>query len=251
MALDVTLLTSGIAGAVVISVFSSDFPDVSGFLMPRTVDATAVTFTEPDELIPRTSISRQSASGSQQNSPTCNRPIIHVGAKVNRFLNKTTTFVDKLKQKPLVGKISELVKNAQEKIEHFQMRVFNALRINCLIPKMIRPFKPILEFFRCKFGLDADEFMEAAQCNEVRCEESLEDKIITHDRGPVLMNTMDLDVRTLSDCFGDMKEVKYGARVLAKIVRDKSCDDPEYQEICQELIDDNRVIMEENCKTTE
>ena len=231
------------------SVFSSDLADISGFLIPRTVDATAVTFSEPDETVPRTSISRQYNMDNQNRRPTCNRPIIHLGTKIGRFQNKTNLAIDNIKKKPFLQKISEIVEDTQQKIERFQMRVFDFLRINCLVPKVIRPFKPILDYFRCKFGLDTDQFMEAAACNEVKCEESLEDKIITNDRGPVPMNTMDLGAQTLSDCFQDMKEVRYGARVLAKIVRDKSCDDPKYQDICQELMDDDRVIMEEICKT--
>ena len=233
------------------SVFSSDLADISGFLIPRTVDATAVTFSEPDETVPRTSISRQYGMDNQNRRPTCNRPIIHLGTKIGRFQNKTNLVIDNIKKKPFLRKISEIVEDTQQKIERFQMRVFDFLRINCLVPKVIRPFKPILDYFRCKFGLDNDQFMEAAACNEVKCEESLEDKIITNDRGPVPMNTMDLGAQTLSDCFQDMKEVRYGARVLAKIVRDKSCDDPKYQDICQELMDDDRVIMEETCKTAE
>ena len=65
------------------------------------------------------------------------------------------------------------------------------------------------------------------------------------------MDTMNLDVQTMSDCFGNMREVEYGARVLAKIVRDGSCDDPKYLQICQDLLNENRVIEEENCRTSE
>ena len=233
------------------SVFSSDLVDMSGFLIPRTVDATAVTFSEPDEAVPRTSINRQHNMDNQSRRSTCNRPIIHLGTKIGRFQNKTGAVIDNIKKKPILRKISEIVEDTQKKIERFQMRAFDVLRINCLIPKVIRPFKPILDYFRCKFGLDTDQFMEAAACNEVKCEESLEDKVITIDRGPVPMNTLDLGAQTLSDCFQDMKEVRYGARVLAKIVRDKSCDDPKYKDVCQELKDDDRVIMEETCKTSE
>jgi hypothetical protein len=39
----------------------------------------------------------------------------------------------------------------------------------------------------------------------------------------------------------------YGARVLAKIVDDQSCDDPKYQQVCQEVMDQNRVIDEDGC----
>lgn len=251
VALDVALLTSGIQGAVVLSVFSSDLPNMSGFLIPRTVDATAVTFSEPDESVTRTSISRKEGSGNQNHSPTCKRPVIHIGDKINRITNKTNIVIDYLKTKPILGRISEVVEDVQKKIERLQMQLFDVLRINCLIPKVIRPFTPILEYFRCKFGLDDDQFMEAPACNEVMCEESLEEKFITNDRGPAPMTTMDLGAQTMSDCFEDMKEISYGARILAKVVRDKSCDDPKYKDICQELMDDDRIIMEETCKTPE
>ena len=120
--------------------------------------------------------------------------------------------------------------------------------IGCLVPKMIHPFEPMFRYLRCKLGLDGDEYMEAAQCNEISCDESLEEKVITNSR-PAPMIMMDLDVQTMSDCFGEMREIQYGARVLAKIVRDASCDDPQYQQICKELMNENRVIEEDGCRT--
>ena len=46
-----------------------------------------------------------------------------------------------------------------------------------------------------------------------------------------------------------MKKVTYGSRVLAKIVDDQPCEDVRYQGICQELIFQNRVLFEENCRS--
>ena len=240
VATDVALLTAGIAGAVVISVYSSDLAQ-TGFLIPRTVDATAALFTEPDDAIPNTSISRQSSYGGFPNSRACKRPIIRLGAKINAIENKK-------KQSPLFRKISKRVAKIQASIAPIKMRVVDKLGIGCLVPKLIHPFEPMFRYLRCKLGLDEDEYMEAAQCNEISCEESLEEKVITNSR-PAPMIMMDLDVQTMSDCFGEMREVQYGARVLAKIVRDASCDDPQYQQICQELMNENRVIEEDGCRT--
>ena len=128
------------------------------------------------------------------------------------------------------------------------MQIVDKLRIGCLIPKLIRPFEPILKYIRCKLGLEEDEFMEAPRCDAMTCEESLEEQVITNDLGPPPMTMMNLEVQTMSDCFRDMKEIQYGARVLAKIVRDQSCDDPQYQEICKELMSEGRVLDEESCQ---
>ena len=74
---------------MVISVYSSDLAQ-TGFLIPRTVDATAALFTEPDDAIPNTSISRQSSYGGFPNNRACKRPIIRLGAKINAIENKKT-----------------------------------------------------------------------------------------------------------------------------------------------------------------
>ena len=143
------------------------------------------------------------------------------------------------------------IAKVQEKIGRIKMRVYDKLNIGCLVPKLIRPFEPLLLHIRCKLGLDEDQFMEAAGCNEMRCEESVEEKQITHDLGPAPMTMMNLEVQTMSDCFGEMREIMYGARVLAKVVDDKSCNDPKYQQECQEAIDQDRVIMQDTCSTQE
>ena len=224
-----------------LSVYSSDLPE-SGFLIPRTVDATAVIFTEPDDEIPRTSISRKSTYGNTYHDSSCRRPIIHLGRKINQFTNK---------KDPIIQSIAKRFEKVRSRVGRIKMRLYDKLGIGCLFPKLIHPFEPILRYFRCKLGLEDDEYMEAAQCNAMTCEESLEEKIITNDLGPAPMRIMNLDVQTMSDCFDDMREVKYGARVLAKIVRDGSCDDPKYQEICKELMNENRVVDVENCQTIE
>ena len=74
--------------------------------------------------------------------------------------------------------------------------------------------------------------------------------MITHDRGfPNLDFTIEGEVSTMDDCFSDMEKVVYGSRIKVKIVDDESCDDPKYENICQEAINQNRILLEENCKS--
>ena len=78
----------------------------------------------------------------------------------------------------------------------------------------------------------------------------MEYRPITRDRGlPNLDFMIDGEVSTMDDCFSDMEKVVYGSRVRAKIVDDSSCDDPKYEEECQKLMLQNRIVMEENCET--
>ena len=93
--------------------------------------------------------------------------------------------------------------------------------------------------------------MEAARCGAIACQESVVKKQITHDLGPAPMKTTNVEVQTMADCFGEMQEVSYGARILGKIVNDQSCDDPRYQNMCNEAIDEGRIIEEERCSTPE
>ena len=209
-------------------------------MLPRTVDATATIFAEPDDAIPRTSISRQ-YSGSHDTS--CRRPIVRLGPFV-KFVTSPGH--------PLVVNIRKQVEKVQQRIAGVKMRIYDKLRIACLFPRLIHPYEPILRYARCKLGLDDDGFMEAAKCNEMRCEKSaVEEKAITRDIGPVPMKMMDLKVETMSDCFEEMREVKYGARVLAKTVDDQSCSDPKYAEECEELISQGRIVDEDKCLTPE
>ena len=236
---DVSLLTAGLNGAVVLSVYTTALAE-SGFLLPRTVDSTAVVFTEPDVAIPRTSISRQHPGFDSHNDPSCNRPIISLAPIVNTI----TTH-------PLAKEIMKGVEKVQKRVSTVKMTIYDKLRIGCLFPRMIRPFEPILRYAQCKLGLDEDEFMEAAECNVMKCNASVEEKTINHDLGPAPMEMMNLEVQTMADCFGEMKQVTYGARVLAKIVNDQSCDDPKYQNICKELMNEGRIVEQEMCSTPE
>ena len=211
-------------------------------MIPRTVDATAIIFTEPDITIPRTTVSRKLSYGDSIPDRACDRPLIHLGKNNSRRKNK---------ESPLRDQVSKKLEKVRTKIKSIKMKIYDKLHIGCLFPKLIRPFEPTFEYIRCKLGLEEDEFLEAAQCNSIVCEKSLEDKIITNDRGPTPMRMMKLQAQTLSDCFDDIPKVRYGARVLAKIVRDESCDDPDYQQICQELMNEGRILDQEKCQNSE
>jgi hypothetical protein len=235
---EVALLTLGINGAIALAVFSSAIP--GSFLLPRAVPATATIFAEPDDAIPRTSISRQD-SGSHDAS--CRRPIVRLGPVVNFVSSPLHQFMAKL-TKPF--------ERAQQRFSGVKMRIYDTLNVGCLFPRLIHPYEPILRYTRCKLGLDDDGFMEAAKCDEMRCERSeVEEKEITRDLGPVPMKMMNLRVESMSDCFEEMREIKYGARVLAKIVDDKSCSDPQYAQECEELMSQGRVVDEDQCSTPE
>ena len=89
--------------------------------------------------------------------------------------------------------------------------------------------------------------MEAPPCNEMQCEESLEEHEITNDLGPAPINMTNLRTQTFDDCFQDMRQIRYGARTLIKVVDDQSCDDPNYQQECEEAMNQGRVIDEDRC----
>ena len=56
-------------------------------------------------------------------------------------------------------------------------------------------------------------------------------------------------VNTLDECFSGMGKIAYGARVIAKLVDDQSCDDARYNSICQETLQANRTVSIEACQT--
>ena len=226
-----------------LSVFSSSVQGT--FVVPRTIPATAVLIAEA----PIIAASRQSSS--HQMSPAshrkefCPRPIIPLGRKIEAAENKVNPVLSRF------SKIITPISNVQTRISDLMNSVVRKLRLQCLLPKVIRPFEPLLKYSRCLLGLNDDEFMETPPCNSDSClDPSLEDRPITRDRGlPNLDFMIDGEVSTMDDCFPDMEKVVYGSRVRAKIVDDGSCDDPKYEEECQNLMVNNRIVMEENCGT--
>ena len=93
--------------------------------------------------------------------------------------------------------------------------------------------------------------MEAPPCQSFECQDpTIEDSVITHDRGLPNLDYMIRDqVSTMDDCFEDMEKVLYGGRVKAKLVDDQSCEDPRYEAMCKEMEDQNRILFEEDCQS--
>ena len=239
LAAEVASLVSGINGAVALSVFSSSVQGT--FAVPRTVPATAVLLAEP----PIVAASRQSARPTSHREQSCPRPIIPLGRKIKVAENKIIPVLSRF------SKIITPISNIQSKMSDLISSIIRKLRLQCLLPKIKRPFEPILKYSRCLLGLNDDEFMDTPPCNAAKClNPALEDRPITRDRGlPNLDFMIDGEISTMDDCFPDMEKVVYGSRVRAKIVDDASCDDPKYEEACEDLMQQNRMLMEDNCKT--
>ena len=242
VAAEVTSLVSGINGATVVSAFSSS---ISGsFVVARSVPATAVLLAEPVlPIIPLTS--RQSSTPDSSHHHSCPRPIINVGAKLKTAEKKIS---------PILGMFSKLFKPIiafNSLISKVKTRIFQKLGLMCVIPKLTRPFVPFFKHFQCKLGLNEDDFMEAPPCNASACiDPVIEDREITRDIGlPNLDDMVDGMDSTLDDCFADMTKVEYGSRILAKLVDDMPCEDPKFNAICKDLMDQKRMISEEDCQS--
>ena len=124
-------------------------------------------------------------------------------------------------------------------------------RLSCFIPALRRPFEPILEHFRCKLGISEDPYMEAPPCDPTICTASeVEKREITMSNPIPSMVLMNMSVETIDDCFNDMTKLVYGSRVLVKALDDESCDGPRFSDMCQELLKDDKVIMEDSCKSS-
>ena len=230
---------AGITGAVVISVFSSNLPDT--FAAPRTVPATAIILTEPVVVVR----SRQSMQESDR-AKSCPRPVIDIRSGINFKKQKVAPAVN------ILSKFFEPIKRIAVPISNLKSRMSRNLGLDCLFPKLTRPYEPMFKYFRCKLGLSGDGFMETPPCNASAClNPKIEDREITRDLGLPNLDFMIQDqVSTMDDCFEDMPKVMYGARVRAKLVDDQPCDDPKYQPICQELIEQNRMLSEDDCENS-
>ena len=233
-------LVAGLSGAVVISVFSSNLPDT--FVVPRTLPAIAILVSEP--AIP--SLSSRSEQSVEDRPQSCPRPVINAGSAIKFKKQKISPAVIKL------SNILEPFKKLVSPISNLKSRVYQKLKLDCLFPKLLRPYQPMFKYFRCKLGFPEDEFMQTPPCNVSVCvNPKIEEQEITRDLGlPNLDFMIEDQVNTMNDCFGDMANVLYGARVRAKLVDDESCDDPRYRKICQELIEQNRMLVEESCENS-
>ena len=149
----------GLNGGTVLSVFSSNIPGT--FAVPRTIPATGVLIAEPSILL----TSRQSSfsQNDNQHHRSCPRPVINIGQKLNTAESKLLPFLSRF------SKVISLITNFQTKISDLQSRAFQKLRISCLLPKLLRPFEPVMKHIKCKLGLDEDGFMETPTCNATAC----------------------------------------------------------------------------------
>lgn len=237
--------------------FSTALGANTGFVIPRTIPATALLFSEPDITLPGTSISRRSSSGSSQ--PLCRRPIIPLGKVVNTITSTVQTFPVWLirnlappllrpKVNRAIDRFTSIYGGITEIISMYKAAAVDKARLSCLIPTLRRPFEPILEYYRCKLGISEDPYMEAPPCDPTICSPSeIEEREITMSRPIPSMVLMNISVETIDDCFGDMTKLVYGSRVLIKTVDDESCDDPRFSDMCQSALDDGNVIMEDSC----
>ena len=101
-----------------------------------------------------------------------------------------------------------------------------------MIPKLGRPFEPILEHFRCKLGISEDEYMEVPPCDSTICSASeIEDRELTMNKPIPCMIFMNILVETIDDFFQDMTKVQYGVKAVINVLDGDSCDDPRLQEL--------------------
>ena len=254
---EVGTLVAGITGAVVLSVFSTEI-DNSGFLVARTVPATAVLFSEPDIDVPRTSISRSSSYSASESGSSCNRPVIPIGRKLKSLKNATNSVLEnilnnKIRRYPL-DRVYNKVEYKIQQISRVKAKIYQRLGLACVLPKLMRKIQNtrVFQFFealKCKLGFNDDSTMEAPSCNATRCVDPvIEEREVTHDLGLRNLDSEMLEVSTLDDCFEDMRKIQYGARVLIKVIDDVRCDQPQYADMCSSLMEENRVITEDECE---
>jgi hypothetical protein len=239
VAAEVSSLVAGIPGAIALAVFSSSIP--GSFSVPRSVPATAVLITEPSIV----TTSRQSGNSQTSQHHACPRPVINIGQKLKNAQTKVSPLLERF------SKIIGAVGSIQSKLSEAKSRLFRKLGLACLFPKLTRPFQPIFTYTRCKLGLNDDGFMETPPCNASACiNATIENRLITRDRGLPNPDIMMMgEVSTMDDCFTDMEKVEYGTRIHAKLVDDVDCEDPRYASICQSMMEQNRVLMEDQCQS--
>ena len=214
----------------------------SGFLVPRTVPATAVIFTE----VPSAGTRRKKDNfePSENTHFTCPRPVLPIGQKLNS-IHQTFS--------PIIDKIPETIITFQSKLTMLKAKILDQLGLQCVVPILYKPYLPFLSYMRCLLGLDNDTgFMSAPSCNTKMCRRlEIEEREITHRLRVPDFEVTDLRVRTLDNCFRDMDGMQYGTRILVKLVDDQSCGEPRYSSVCDELLTQNRVVMDTRCETPE
>ena len=256
MLAEVSLLTTGLPGAVVISIFSTVLDGGSGFLVSRTLPATAVLFSEPELNVQGTYVSRQSTTAQSQSSCS-RRPIIPIGQKLTNFATSAQRLPPMLLKnvippllRPMIDTAINRWSNLSIMLSSYKSKVWEKLGLRCLFPRLRQPFEPILEHFRCELGISKDPYVEASSCNRTICRgDQVEVREITMSKPVPRMIDMNLAVQTIDDCFPGMRKLVYGARVLMKIIDDQYCGDSNYERMCTKLFEDKQVVVEEGCST--
>ena len=208
--------------------------------MERSIPATAIIFTEPE--IPSPRRRQDSFLVRQKTHGSCPRPKLPIGPMLNVANQKIT---------PLLNKIPAPIKSLHSKITMLKAKALDALRLQCLFPILLNPFDPILKYVRCLLDLNYnDGFMVVPGCNSSICTPlEVEEREITHRLEIPHMDTEDLSIRTMDRCFRKMQPVSYGTRIIVKLLDDEPCDDPKYQDECKELMEQDKIVFEENCGT--
>ena len=142
-------------------------------------------------------------------------------------------------------------------MSNLKSNLYRKLGLSCLFPKLLRPVQPAIESIRYSLGLGTYEerngFIDSAPCSCNMCENSIiEDKPVTLDLGLPNIDhpTYEKVVTSMDQCFQDMDKVNYGSRVIVKLVDDQPCSDPKYESICEEQMNQNRVLYEEDCQAS-
>ena len=223
-----------------ISIFSTSLEN-TGFLVPRTFPATAVVFTEPTATTQRRKSSSSQASFGK-NSDSCPRPIIPLGEKLDFSQQKFS---------PVFEIVLSPILLFQSKLGLIKAQIFDFLRLQCLIPTLIKPFKPFLVYVRCLLGLNNESSVRVPSCSSLPCTKSeTEARPITHHlEAPLDSDFTKIRVRTMADCFPELQKVQYGSRILTKLVNDESCEDSRYISLCNTLLTQDRVILADSCNT--
>ena len=137
------------------------------------------------------------------------------------------------------------------KIGLLKAQVFDVLGIHCLIPTLIKLYEPLLLEMRCLLGLDSDSTFKVPRCESSQCYQTENEVrgITRHLDIPSDLDITNLRVRTQADCFPKLQKIRYGTRILTKLVDDQSCEDVRYAALCDELLRQDRVIMTETCNS--
>ena len=236
---DVAAIVEGIEGANIVSIFSTSLEN-SGFLVPRTLPATAVVFTEPQTADRRKKSHSSSSHTTGKIYKTCSNSIIPLGDKKD-FIHRSLS--------PVLDPILSLINLVQSKTGLLKAQLFDFLGLRCLIPTLIQPYEPFLLYVRCLLGLDSDSSFKVPRCNSIRCTQTDNEvrEVSRHLDLPSDLHFTNLRVRTMADYFPKLPKIRYGTRVLTKLVDDQPCQDLRYIAICDILLEQNRVILVEQC----